>query len=1305
MKNTLRRSAAALLLGCFLLGGSTEYVSAAGFQPVTETVAQPNVNVAEKTTADIPVQEAANAETAAQEAQTVAEASAKAAPGPLQRELMKETFDNGNEWNVNSKITSFANGKVLFKGAGPDHHMVSKNKIYAQDMLIHVDLDTLPGNTNANTKIGFRGGSSFQDERLQVRFNYPGNTVLLEKAAGNSTKTTYATASLADLDIKTPGKSLKVDIQVKGETATVWVNGAQILTATDASIAAMPQGPILIAGQYPNQEFTLDNLLVTTDEAQSGTKIPVTLKVMTDGVESNAGGTLTADRESGYSGDVVNLSVSAKHGYVFDKFTTNTDNLIVIENNRFQLNEKFPKVEVTAHFVTRKPGRDELHFEDFGGSVTGLPAGCTIENEKLLVAVPAGQQNAAYTFDSKIFEKLAADDGYRITLDLNRLPGNDGTLQVAFRGGDDFSERYALVINTQGLAMLRQFHKGQNNELKKVTFQLEKNVDYRAVIEVMGNRVTVSINGKNLMDYTDAAQWQGMAPKVQLINMTPGTKVAFDNVLVERIRQRKEITVTTLLGGAEDKAYTAGTVTLDQTQASAGDTVTLKVMAKAGYSLKTVTFEGVGGALAEVPTVNQQGQFVMPEGDYKSLTVKAQFETAEAKREARTFYIDSENGDDAADGLSEKTAWKTVSQLANRPAFQPGDQILLKRGSVFQAQQLAFSGMGTKEKPIVVGAYGKGTNYPRLEGQGKIENVVSLNNQQYITVKDLEITNLHPDFDHRFELRSSNNRKVLLRAVNVSIQDFGVASGIHIENCYIHDINGSISAKWNGGVFFDVQATIEGGQLKGVPSKYDDISITGCTFERVDRSAIKLVSSRWCNQWEKNDPGVPRNWYPSTNVVVKDNYMEYIGGDGITVRDTDGALIEGNLAKDCRFQDTGYNVAIWPFEAANTVIQYNESYNTHGNEDGQGFDCDHASSNSVMQYNYSHNNEGGFMLIMGGYNHIGATVRYNISQNDRDKAFEFAQGLPLGTMIYNNTLYSDSKLPRGLFLLSNTGKGTGIYDGFVFNNVFCYPQGQHHFHTEVQALKDHMKFFNNAYVGGIQAPEQDSKPLVLASIGEAGFVNPGKAPEVNPTHKPLPHDHEGLKGYQLTENSPLKDKGVTLQEAMTHFGVSPNGPVDGRSMSPRELFEQAKKEQRSSIDCVVGENFPVIAGVSYDLDFFGNKLTDTPDMGAAEFTKEKPVEPKPDPDPDPEPPVPSNPVDPEPSVPTNPVDPKPTNPAEPSDPAEPSAPAETTAPTETPKPAKPQTPATGDGQNIFLLVFLCGASFLLLLDMKRRKAN
>ena len=62
-------------------------------------------------------------------------------------------------------------------------------------------------------------------------------------------------------------------------------------------------------------------------------------------------------------------------------------------------------------------------------------------------------------------------------------------------------------------------------------------------------------------------------------------------------------------------------------------------------------------------------------------------------------------------------------------------------------------------------------------------------------------------------------------------------------------------------------------------------------------------------------------------------------------------------------------------------------------------------------------------------------MRYNISQNDRDKTFEFAQGCPKGTMIYNNTIYSDQLLERGVFFLSNTGAGQGVNDTFAFNNV------------------------------------------------------------------------------------------------------------------------------------------------------------------------------------------------------------------------------------------------------------------------------
>ncbi len=49
--------------------------------------------------------------------------------------------------------------------------------------------------------------------------------------------------------------------------------------------------------------------------------------------------------------------------------------------------------------------------------------------------------------------------------------------------------------------------------------------------------------------------------------------------------------------------------------------------------------------------------------------------------------------------------------------IQPGDQILLERGSVFIGEYLHLYAGGTKEAPVVVDAYGEG-GLPRIETDG-----------------------------------------------------------------------------------------------------------------------------------------------------------------------------------------------------------------------------------------------------------------------------------------------------------------------------------------------------------------------------------------------------------------------------------------------------------------------------------------------------------------------------------------------------------------------------------------------------------
>lgn len=879
---------------------------------------------------------------------------------------------------------------------------------------------------------------------------------------------------------------------------------------------------------------------------------------------------------------------------------SSTDGLMPINNNKFTLDNKFGSVTVVAHFVTRTPGKFELYYDDFGADeldeawvTVGAPELLTQDGE---LTIQAETSNYAL-LDQGIFDRLLDGEGYRISVDAS---GSGGTMQIMFKGSDqDINGRYVLVLN--GSAALFRYidpSSGTNVELAKTVFSFST-TPVTLTLEVMGDTVTLFADGREILSYTTDDSWKGAANAVGLINMTGGAVFKFDNLLVERIPEELPVNVTTMLGDAVDADYISGAAAADARTAIAGDTITLTSVAKAGYALKeyTVTSNGM------VIEVNSDGTFTVPDGASGAIEVTAVFAPV-SLREARSFYIDSEGGDDSGDGTIARP-WKTLGKLtaytANDPLV-PGDTVYLKRGSVFTAQVLTFSGMGSADAPVTITAYGDGSDLPLLAGNGAVENVVSLYNQEYITISDLQITNTSAKYNSDFNLNSSNNISLTLRAINVSAKDFGTVNGITIQNCYIHDINGNINLKWNGGIFFDVQASVAEMVLFGVPTKYDGILIEGCTFINVDRSGIKLVSSAWCNQWLKNDPSKPVNWYPSTNAVIRNNYMEKIGGDGITTRDTDGTLIEYNLMKDCRYQNSAYNVAIWPFQAANTVIQYNEAYNTHSVQDGQGLDCDHASSYTVMQYNYSHNNEGGFMLIMGGYPHTAATVRYNLSVNDCDKTFEFAQGIPMGTMIYNNTLYSDKVLKNGILYLSNTSVGVGVNDVYLFNNLFCYPEGQplycsNGFET---AMANAAKLYNNAYTGGMAVPAADAN--AIAADSGAVFVSAGSMPEGETT--PITGSSEELAGYQLAEGSPLIDKGVTLAEAIEYFGGDIVTLADYRSDSPNTLFYRYYNVSGArSIDYVMGSHFPDVAGVNYDLDFFGIRNLEgaAPDIGAAEY--------------------------------------------------------------------------------------------------------
>ena len=953
-----------------------------------------------------------------------------------------------------------------------------------------------------------------------------------------------------------------------------------------------------------------------SNEVKVGEIYNVTLKTSTNGVtDNNVSGTLTADKLKGYAGETINLTPTAKSGYIFNGYKSyltksgnSTDGLLTINGNSFKLDAKTGNITIVADFIKKPINQNILFEDDFQGGLNKTGKYKTIKNDKKAV-VSKGVLNLDTVgsepnyiinpgSDWKINEKY---EGYSIGFDIKKANNTLGTTQIAFRIGS-FGDRYVLALNGSKALIRRLDSKGGNVELASALYKFD-NKSRHINITVFKDTVSVTSDGEPLLSYKnknsnlDKASWSNVPYGLALINMTQNAPVEFDNILVKKVLTKHNITGKVTKNNVEDTVYESGSISISPTSASAGEVVTITAIPKAGYELQGYYAEGV--------TINGN-TFIMPsELSADKLVVKANF-TPVKLREGRNFYIDSVAGNDNNSGNSVDKPWKSLKKVASSN-FVPGDKILIKAGSVFNGTdaELTFKGSGSKGKNITVSTYGEGAR-PRLNGEGKLTNVVSLYNQEYITIEGLEITNLHPGYTGKFGLNTNNNRKVELRGVNVSAKDFGIVNSIHIKDLYIHDINGNLSSKWNGGIFFDIEASVEEGKLEGIPTKYDDILIEGCTIERVDRSAIKLIKSDWANQSLINNPNVPINWYPSTNVVVRGNTMDMIGGDGITVRDTDGALIEYNLARDCRYQDTGYNAGIWPFEASNTVIQYNEVSRTHGTQDGQGFDTDHLSSYSVMQYNYSHDNFGGFMLIMNGFPHTGPTIRYNISQNDLDKTFEFSRGTPSGTMIYNNTIYSENVLKGrgGVFDLANSNVGTGNREIYVFNNIFHYPEGQKFYCGEVENMKSKINLYNNAYFGGMDVPSEEENAITQDPM----LQNIGSGPSNNTSDKPIAGKllKGELDGYKLTSNSPLIDKGVTVQDVIKKYGGT---ETDRRTLSPYDLHELAKKGE--SIDFATGSYFPSIQGVEYDKDFFGNNLSSKgskPDIGAMEFQVDEPID-------------------------------------------------------------------------------------------------
>jgi Right handed beta helix region len=470
---------------------------------------------------------------------------------------------------------------------------------------------------------------------------------------------------------------------------------------------------------------------------------------------------------------------------------------------------------------------------------------------------------------------------------------------------------------------------------------------------------------------------------------------------------------------------------------------------------------------------------------------------------AADYFLDGAAGNDTRDGRSAAASWKTLDH-ANRQVFQPGDRLLLKAGTSF-AGQLKPQGSGTAAAPIRIDRYSEGPK-PQIAGGGVMPASLYLYNIEYWEVRNLDISNKGP------------SRQAKRCGVYIQAEDFGTAHHIVLDGLDVHDVNGSLVKKEGAG--YGILWENSGSEKK---SRFDDLLIENCTVRRCERNGIL----GWSGYWHRS------NWYPSLHVVIRNNLIEQVPGDGIVPIGCDGPLVEYNVMRDCPrlLPDTEAAAGIWPWSCDNAVIQFNEVSDHKSPWDAQGFDSDWNCRNTIIQYNYSHDNEGGFLLVCtngeigepDNVGNVGTIVRYNVSINDGlrstgkhagvSPAF-YISGPVKDTKIYNNLVYVNRKpagVDHNLLKMDNWG-GPWPIDTWFANNIFT---------TEEWAGYDYGKAVNTIFLNNLYAGEHRNGPQDAKAIrADPQFLLPGL----------IRAGIQAVLGYRLQPGSPARGAGLPIPE-------------------------------------------------------------------------------------------------------------------------------------------------------------------------------
>lgn len=506
--------------------------------------------------------------------------------------------------------------------------------------------------------------------------------------------------------------------------------------------------------------------------------------------------------------------------------------------------------------------------------------------------------------------------------------------------------------------------------------------------------------------------------------------------------------------------------------------------------------------------------------------------------QAANYYIAS-NGNDAANGQSWASAWKTPGRISYQ-SFVAGDSIIFRGGDTFYGSiYIDKNSSGSTSKPLVFCSSNNksatiisntANGFYAYNADCFVAQNLSFKGSGYLTNK------AHGVFIYCDEPGNKKLQNIVLK----SLQTEG---------------------------YYEAGIRILSWPTDGSRSGYENIEINSCTA--LNNGHIGIVIGGYISTTDTE--------YSHKNVRIvnciahhNDGIMNWKShsGSGILAGQCYNVIMQKCEAyengKNNTFADAG-PAGIWIWDSKNALIE--KCYAHHNRtttRDGGGFDLDGGVVNGIMQYNYSHDNDGpGFLVAQytGARKMNNLAVRYNISERDgRGLGILIWSGDPAYSAtaknidVYNNTVFTDSlKQPfanGAICVYNNPG---AIEKVRIANNIFIAAGlSQLMDLTECNGLK----FYNNAYYT-LGTPFKIKDKGVYYNTLTAWKNASGQEKSTGITLNPRLYNagNQGnsatdsltyIKAYKLQPTSPLIGKGIKMDSL--NFASQPHTDFFGDSI-------------------------------------------------------------------------------------------------------------------------------------------------------------